>query len=496
MLSYKRANRFTFAADQASAEAQFSLKRIDKKFLVCLWAGLFILCGWWWLFDTAPTEILRPVTVIVLLSCIPILDLMRKGKGAVINPALVFCATFTVVYAFSAFNSFDSIFVDLNMDAIMPRALWWACAGLALFLLGYYMPIADRLVPLAPRLNLQFSNRKLQYLCRVCIVILSIRYISHYVGIGQYTSFLEGFDLLLIATLTMLSFSADPPSSGIGSNKWHAILSCLVVSTPALISGFRGLFVLPWIILITSLYWAQKRFPWKLFTALALSTYFIIIPITSFYKTARQRDGLSIAESVNYTVDELEKVDLIDYLGEKSGTIKERYAIMPIFSVIVDRTGETVPYQEGGTYLNFFLNFIPRFVWPDKPSVNGFSNSLPREYGIIGFDDEHTSVGLGMLGEAWTNFGYVGLLFFMPLYGIIYRFLFGWILVKSDFSKAACAIYMPILWQLAQQENVLVNNIGAIFKFLLLMWLFTLFLPTAQRNKTSISHVSDYTYSS
>jgi hypothetical protein len=496
MFVHKLVNKPALAADPELAEGQLTLKRIDKKFLLCLWAGVFIMCGGWWVFDAAPSNILRPVTVILLLSCIPILDLMRRGKGAIINPALVFCATFTMVYAFSAFNSFDSIYVDLNMEEIMPRALWWACAGLALFLIGYYMPIADHLIPLAPRLNLQFSNRNLQHLCRGCIVILSFRYTSHNIGISQYTSFLEGFDLLLISTLALLSFSPDSPTSGIGSKKWHALLACLVVSIPALISGFRGLFVLPWIILITSLYWAQRRFPWKLFTVLALSTYFIILPVTSFYKTARQKDGLPIIESVTYTIDELGKVDLLDYLSEKSGTVKERYAIMPIFSVIVERTGDAVPYQEGGTYLNFFLNLIPRFLWQDKPSMNSFSNSLPREYGILGFDDERTSVGLGLLGEAWVNFGYLGVLLFMPLYGVIYRFLFDWILVNSNFSKAACAIYMPILWQLTQQENVLVNNIGAIFKFLLLMWLLTLFLPTTRAHSAFRSPLSRYTYTS
>src|SRR5205085_7935694 len=106
--------------------------------------------------------------------------------------------------------------------------------------------------------------------------------------------------------------------------------------------------------------------------------------------------------------------------------------------------------------------------------------------------DERTSVGLGLLGEAWANFGYVGLLFFMPLYGIIYKFIFNWVLVQSNFSKAACAVYMPILWQLSQQENVLVNNIGAIFKFVFLMWLLTLFIPISQRRR--IGRIRHYSY--
>src|ERR1051325_8145554 len=157
------------SSEKISAEGQFYLKRIDKKFLICLWAIVFAICSGWWVYDAAPADILTPVTIIVVLSFIPVIDLMRNGKRAILNPAIVFCSTFTIVYAFSAFNSFDSIYVDLNMDAIMPRALWWACASLALFLLGYYTPIAEHLVPLAPRLNLQLPSRRLQYLCWVCI---------------------------------------------------------------------------------------------------------------------------------------------------------------------------------------------------------------------------------------------------------------------------------------------------------------------------------------
>lgn len=486
MLQDYQINKSSPALPSQLSEGQFYLKRIDRKFLLCFGAGLYILCGLWWLFNAAPVSILQPITIIILLSCIPILDLMRKGRGSIINPALVFCITFAVVYGFSAFNSYDSIYVDLDMYQIMPRALWWACAGLALFLIGYYLPIADRLIPLAPQLRLEVPNRGLQRLCWISIAIFSFRYVSYYIYIGSYTSFLEGFDLLLIATLTMLAFGSNPPLKGIGSKKWHVLLACITVSFPALISGFRGLFVLPWIILITSLYWAQKRFPWKMFIVLVVSTYFIIIPITSFYKEARQTEGRSISESVNYTVEQLQQVELAEYLGEKSGSIKERYAIMPIFSVIVARTGDTVPYQEGDTYIKFFWNFIPRFIWQDKPSVNGFSNTLPREYGILSLDNEHTSVGLGLLGEAWANFGYTGLLLFMPLYGIIYKFIYKWVLVEANFSKAACAVYMPILWQLSQQENVLVNNIGAILKFAFFMWLITLFLPTSQSSNSSL----------
>src|SRR5205085_8930130 len=232
MFPHKRINRLV-SETTLSTEGQFYLRRIDKKFLVCLWAGLFVLCGWWWVFDVAPADILKPVTLILILSCFPILDLMRRGKGIVLDPAVVFCATFIVVYAFSAFNSFDSIYVDLDMELIMPRALWWACLGLALFLIGYYLPLGNRLAQLAPSLRLKLPNRSLQSLCWVCILILTFRYLSFYLGIGLYTSFLEGFDLLLVSTLTILAFSSDPPSSGTGSKKWHVALACIVISFPA-----------------------------------------------------------------------------------------------------------------------------------------------------------------------------------------------------------------------------------------------------------------------
>ncbi len=71
-------------------------------------------------------------------------------------------------------------------------------------------------------------------------------------------------------------------------------------------------------------------------------------------------------------------------------------------------TPEKVPFWNGESYKNVPYMFIPRFLWPDKPEWK-FWNEFGRTYGFLSSDDYQTSVGIGYLGEAYMNFGYLGM---------------------------------------------------------------------------------------
>lgn len=456
-----------------SEPALYCSSKEDRYFLLLVIVLVAALCY----LSSAPANLILPVCVMAILCIIPVAHLFKPGKhGVLLNPAIIFCGTFWVIYGLGALNSYETqaarltLVANINFEDSMPRAVWWACAGLLSFFVGYYSGWGEKLSALIPPLPQRSSLSKVRKLCVFSIILALIRYSSFYLGLRNLTSFLDGFDLLAVAALTIIAFNEDPPEHGLGSKRWHVAVAVIVFSFPGLLSGFRGLFVLTSIISLVTLYWVTKRFPWRIFIPFCIGIYLVVLPITGFYKVARLEQGLSITESINYTINELEIADFSFNSGEQQVKFKERMSIMPIFTTIVELTGETVPYQEGSTYLNFVYNFVPRFLWNDKPVLNEFSNSLPRQYGIIDANDERTSVGLGLLGETWINFGAAGVILIMAIYGIIYRFLFDWILVKSNFSSFACAVYMPILWQLSLQENVFVNNIGAISKFLILVW--------------------------
>ncbi|MBV9926102.1 MAG: oligosaccharide repeat unit polymerase [Acidobacteria bacterium] len=446
----------------------FQIRQADRYFLMLLSVGAVAKC----FFSSAPSEIIQPVVVLSILAFIPVgLLLKRDVSGIIINPAIIFCGTFLVVYGYSALNSYDATVANLHMEQVMPTALWWACVGLAAFILGYLMPLGGKVSTLLPSFPQYDSDKKIQWFCWASIIIALVRYASFPLGISGLTSFLEGFDLLAVCLIALLGFNGDGPGHGIGSRKWHLPVAVVVASIPGLLSGFRGLFMVPYIMAVLALYFASGRFPWKKVAVFGLFAYLIIFPILGLYKVARQQLGYEVLESVSYTVSELQLVDFYDFSGEQTDKLRDRYAVMPVFTTIVALTGEKVPYQDGSTYTLFLWNFIPRFLWKDKPVLNSFANTLPRQYGIINENDDKTSVGLGLLGETWMNFGYPGLILIMVAFGVIYKCLFHWILIRTKFNRFACAVYLPILWQLSLQENVFVNNMGAIFKFLLLVWL-------------------------
>ncbi len=89
---------------------------------------------------------------------------------------------------------------------------------------------------------------------------------------------------------------------------------------------------------------------------------------------------------------------------------------------VLSQTPSIVPYWNGETYESIPFMFIPRFLWPDKPS-RAFWNKYGHLYGILSEEDMETSVGVGILAEAYMNYGYVGLYAFCLFFGAFVVFV-------------------------------------------------------------------------
>jgi len=77
----------------------------------------------------------------------------------------------------------------------------------------------------------------------------------------------------------------------------------------------------------------------------------------------------------------------------------------------------TVEYfAEGETFKNALLIFIPRIVWPEKPTAES-SNTMFTRY--TGHPLWSASMGLGHLGECYVNFGFAGGLLAFGIYGLV-----------------------------------------------------------------------------
>ena len=96
---------------------------------------------------------------------------------------------------------------------------------------------------------------------------------------------------------------------------------------------------------------------------------------------------------------------------------------------IYERFPSPWDYYYGETYLSVFVALIPRFIWPDKPVSLGAQLGLMKRFGYRGFDQSlweeafMFSLSPSFVGEAYANFGFIGVIFLSLLLGIIAAYL-------------------------------------------------------------------------
>lgn len=443
------------------------LSREDRAFIRFGLIVLAILLFAWIFLSETPWPIGSRVFLLACLACVPLLKKVHTGRGPLLDPVSVFAVTFFINYGWSSLLNYSGIVAGLELRHIIPDALDLAMAGLILYFVGYWLPFGSALGRSLPAPWSRLSDEGVQNLASACLGITTFYLLASALGYRWLITFLGSFDWITLGLATILAYRPKPPRRGFGSRRWHAWLLLLVAVFQGFNTGFRGMFVLPVVVFLVAIHFARGRFPWVSFALFTVIAFTVIMPLAHFYKIARQGHEMSIAESIQYTVDQSRKVDLKQYSDSMTQTLIRRYGIMPIFAPVTHKAGVVVPFQRGKTYKHLFTSFIPRFLWRDKPVLASFvGNELPRKFGIIGERDTKTSVGMGLMGEGYINFGLVGLLAVMLFYGVLSRMLNDWLLTRPGVTAVDSALFLPVFWVIANQEGTVVVNLTGLAKLL------------------------------
>jgi hypothetical protein len=90
---------------------------------------------------------------------------------------------------------------------------------------------------------------------------------------------------------------------------------------------------------------------------------------------------------------------------------------------VVELTPSVVPYQYGWLYSYIGVTLIPRFLWPEKPTINEANQFYQVAYGLTAEEQlSTTSIAAGTLTEGFINFSWPGALGIMFLLGIFFDF--------------------------------------------------------------------------
>jgi hypothetical protein len=138
------------------------------------------------------------------------------------------------------------------------------------------------------------------------------------------------------------------------------------------------------------------------------------------------------------------------------------------------------PYAKGETIKQAVISsLVPRFLYPEK-SIAGGREYFTRFTGKL--ISKNTSMGLGLLGEAYANYGNTGGIIFMFIIGFFYNF-FLFLIFKIAKSHPLLIFFIPLLFiQVVKAEtdfSVILNHlVKATMAVFMVFFIFRNFLNT------------------
>lgn len=274
-------------------------------------------------------------------------------------------------------------------------------------------------------------------------------------GAGPFLQLLKafaGFDLISIVLLGEVRLSAMGRARNINIFLFALIAIALGF---AFWSGSRSQVIT--VIIITFV--VYRDIVWRnwIFVlpglASILPTIFVVFPFLGYYRNLDfnfsealyqlQRTGL---DAWDFMLDVL--VTRLNY--------NETY--VRVFDV-VDRTGPS----GGAVYWNNVIGIIPRAIWPGKPQISNNSKDLGHELGLVTADDTTTSIGLQVVGEAFYEYGWLGL-WVAGFQALVF------VLIHKNFffprNRAAMTIYTILCFYVLQRDGYFAVVPGLIWQAL------------------------------
>lgn len=354
--------------------------------------------------------------------------------------------TFGVMPAF--YYAFPQSFSDLGISAMpVSASAYWKVIipGLSALILGLNIPL-----PVLNRkrlTNWDSLRKELECSKSKVLIITFIGVIACFLALYLSTAFKLPIHYL-VSLLWISSLAGIIIQGWLG---WSLFLICFgFMSFQALNSTLIG-DIFYWGVL-AFLVWASivKWGLWKIILALGFFL-IVILFIVSFkyeYRSIASREDSSMKRVAAFFEVGTKKLSSWQAFSNNPGWRKVYFRLNQGYL-----TAESIayvpskrPFAKGETVKTAIKGaFIPRFLWPDKPKAGG-------RYMLEQFSSRRLSTGvsmnIGVIGEAYVNYGKYAWVFLLIL-GLAIKLLFHiWLQFSSYFPLAYCAIpfiFNPIL---------------------------------------------------
>ena len=380
------------------------------------------------------TELFLALVTIVIALVPLVIDLARRPSERHVMLS-TFALVFIIGFALPVFVIFipaegpvdaPSYGYSLLMPVDVIRGQLATLLGLICLLAGYAIPIG-RLDPILPKFRSDWPPN-----IAIAVATLMIPF-----GISVRVGVMVG--IIKVAAIGTLSVLASSSLYGIAlamiaylRHRSRFALLIVVVVSPiaslvALFTGSKLAMLFPWLMIALSIILVRRRIGarWVLLGILATT---LVYPVGMFVRMdvlrgntlsplAAMRNPTATLGRISRFVSSSEPVEY--FVSGLTSTVG-RLDCIGAASVLIRDTPERVPFQNGWTIGLFFLAFIPRVIWPEKPiiTIGQFFTDMYGSGPLI-----ESSTAPTQLGEFYINFGYPGIIGGMLFYGVMLRFL-------------------------------------------------------------------------
>jgi len=411
-------------------------------------------------------------SIAYLLNKISNFDIFSLGNSAFFYYLIIF-------YLMPILTLFGISIKFVPASLIIPyRALGYATLGFIFLVAGYFMKIPVLITPKIPNpLKREWDFSKTAWVFGITFAIgLSVKIIrilgGGYAHLKIADSFVQSPFYNLIGTFDWVSYIAlaiafvsyfHQKKLGIDSYKiwrfaaWGTFISEMLYAIP---SCGRMQAIVPFIIYLIIRWYVWGKSFWSIVASFFIIA-FLLFPLGNACRTPKalisyQPDLFKNQESTatNNLLSILTNVSINNPAGSNklvntfakfaTDSFLSRINQLSVLSAILKNPQ---PLQYGKSFKEIILVFSPpRFIWENKPlSVNAGSNGFGHRIGLLSDDDYITGVGPTIVGDWFMNFGILGIVFGMVLMGMIYRFIYEFLIKSTNYSLSGIMIY-SVIW--------------------------------------------------
>jgi O-antigen polysaccharide polymerase Wzy len=197
-------------------------------------------------------------------------------------------------------------------------------------------------------------------------------------------------------------------------------------------SGWLGTFVGLGIISVAAYVYERRKFP--------VTALLVVLPVVMFLQPGKAKfremywkGGPSESYSSSYSERIMFWIDasslawgraLTDPTGAGfrglGGATVSRLSLLEQTANVIETTPAQIPYQYGRLYAYLPITFVPRFLWPEKPSVSDANKWYQLVYHLTALANiENVGMSVGTLTESYISFGWIGPITVMFCLGLV-----------------------------------------------------------------------------